>query len=579
MSQLRVQDLGRIREIARVLARHGFRQLLEAVGERSDPHDEPSPAGGASRGRRVRDALVDLGPTFVKLGQILSLRPDILPKDILQECQTLQDRVPPMSAADLEEVLRAELGERRDALVTVDPTPLGSASIAQVHRAVLADGREVALKVQRKDIERTISSDLQILYALARLVEGRLTIPGLYTPTAVIREFEAALSQELDFHQEMRAAERLARALVGTGVEVPQVHPELSTRRVLLMDLVRGRPLSARFDDLHLEARRKIAHQLMEATWRQVFEHGFFHGDPHPGNLFVNEAGNLVYLDLGITGLLTASMQETIISTFTSMVFRDPDTLAVTIYRAGATKGRIDLREFRAELERKMVEYYGASLDDLATRESFTDVVEMATRFQIDLPSEYAVLSRALALVEATVRRLLPGIDIVAEVRPYAQRLMSRRLSAERLGQDAARLMFQLQAQLRDLPTHANQILTDLDGGRLTVITRDPDADRLREEVRTATTRLSIAVFAGTTTIAAALLVAAALVTAALGPAGADDDARGARMFGITLFALAAAGYGALGLHATLVRLLDLGSWAERAWRLATFFRPRESDR
>jgi ubiquinone biosynthesis protein len=574
VSQLRVQDLGRIREIARVLARHGFRQLLDVVGERGDGLDDREPT--ATRGRRVRDALVDLGPTFVKLGQILSLRPDILPKDILAECQTLQDRVPPMSAADLEEVLQSELGERRDQLVSVDPIPLGSASIAQVHRAVLADGSEVAVKVQRKDIERTISSDLQILYALARLTEGRIPIPGMFTPTAIVREFEAALTQELDFHQELRAAERLTRAIAGTGVIVPRVHPQHSTRRVLVMDLVRGQPLSARFDDMSPEQAKKIAHQLMEATWQQVFEHGFFHGDPHPGNLFVSESGDLVYLDLGITGLLTASMQDTIISTFTSMVFRDPDTLAVTIYRAGATRGRIDLREFRAELERKMVEYYGASLDDLATRESFTDVVEMATRFQIDLPSEYAILSRAVALVEASVRRLLPGVDIVAEVRPYAQRLMSRRFSAERLGQDAARLMFQLQAQLRDLPTHANQILTDLDGGRLTVITRDPDSERLREEVRTATTRISIAIFAGTTAVAAALLLAASALGDAVRQAPAETSPT--RMLGWGLFALALAGFGALGMHATLVRLLDLGSWGKRLWGLATFFSPRARD-
>ena len=209
---MQVQDLGRVQEIARVLAANGFGHLLHLVGLAAEVPPGTEEVETAPWARRLRKALVQLGPSFVKLGQVLSVRPDILPKDILIEFQTLQDRVSPLEFHDVRQVVEEELGQPLEAVFDeFDTAPLGSASIAQVHRARLAGGPEVAVKLQRPGIERTIRSDVHILYSLAQLLEGRVTLPGIFTPTAIVREFEAAITRELDFLQDLKAAERMGR--------------------------------------------------------------------------------------------------------------------------------------------------------------------------------------------------------------------------------------------------------------------------------------------------------------------------------------------------------------------------------
>jgi ubiquinone biosynthesis protein len=555
---IQVNDLARINEISLVLAKNGFGHLLNLIGIAA-----VLPAGtDKSTGpfaRRLRQVLVDLGPTFVKLGQVLSVRPDILPQDVLTEFESLQDRVPAMTMEDVRWMVEQELQQPlENVFETFDPTPLGSASIAVVHRATLHGGHPVAVKLQRRGIERTIRSDISILYSLATVAEGRLTLPGLHTPRAIVREFDLAISQELDFLQELRNAERMARHLEGLtlDVAVPKVFPQWSTRRMLVMELVEGVSLHQKTQELEPagpEARR-LAHTIMDATYRMVFDFGFFHGDPHPGNLIVTPDGRVVYLDFGVVGTLTGAMQETIINAFTSMVFRDAQTLAMTVYRAGATRGRVDIKAFVDELERKMQHYYGASLDDLANKATFMEVVEMCTTYQISLPPEFAVLSRAVTLVEGEIRALLPGVDIVDEVKPYAQRLMARRFSPERVAHDAARLMIQAQGHFRELPTQVNQMMMDLQGGNVQIITRDPDAARLREEIRAAVLRLSLAAAASTVTMGSLLFFAAwtpapwwIAVFRLIG--------------GMVLGGLGLGLFGALGVHVIFARYLSLSYW------------------
>ncbi|MEZ4237573.1 MAG: AarF/UbiB family protein [Myxococcota bacterium] len=566
---IQVNDLPRINEISLVLAKNGFGHLLNLVGIAAVLPAGTDKATG-SFARRLRQVLVDLGPTFVKLGQVLSVRPDILPQDVLTEFESLQDRVPAMAMEDVQWVVEQELQRPiEEVFEWFDPVPLGSASIAQVHRAKLLPtetepGREVAVKLQRRGIERTIRSDISILYSLATVAEGRISLPGLHTPRAIVREFDLAISRELDFLLEMESLDRMARHLEAAGagkggldIAVPKVHHEWTSRRMLVMELVEGTSLHQRIAEIEPggpEASR-LAHLVMEATYRMVFDFGFFHGDPHPGNLMVAADGRLFYLDFGMVGTLTGAMQETIINAFTSMVFRDAQTLAMTVYRAGATRGRVDIKAFVDELERKMQQYYGASLDDLANTTTFMEVVEMCTRFQISLPPEFAVLSRAITLVEGEIRALLPGIDIVEEVRPYAQRLIARRFSPERVAQDAARMMIQAQGHFRDLPTQVNQMMMDLQGGNVQLITRDPDAGRLREEIRAAVLRLSLAAAASTVTMGSMLFLAAA----SLAPFGfaqvlAILAGMGGMLLGGSLF-------GALGIHVFFARFLSIGYW------------------
>lgn len=571
MQSIQVQDLGRIQTIARVLARNGFGHLLGGIG-----WTEPAPAADASVARtpfarRLKQVLIDLGPTFVKFGQILSVRPDILPADVLEEFQSLQDRVPPLPYEKILPVLEAELGRSpHEVFAEIDPKPLGSASIAQVHRARLLDGTPVALKIQRPGIEATIRSDLAILYTLAGLAEGRLPFPGLYTPTAIVQEFDAALSIELDFLQEARAAGRLAGYFKeNADIVIPKTFPRWSTRRVLVMELISGKPLSAAMKELEGPEARRVAHLLMESFYAQVFEFGMFHGDPHPGNIFITEEGKLAFLDFGVTGLLTSAMQDTIISAFTALVFRDADTLSLTVYRAGATASRVDLRALRQEIEHLLVKYHGASLDEVSNPATMMEVVAVAARFRINLPAEFAVLSRVGALVEGECQALLPGVDILEEIKPYATRLVRKRFGPERVVSDMGRLVMQMQGHMRDLPTQVSQVLMDLEEGRLTFNMRDPQGGLLREEIHMGVQRLSLALLAGTTTLGSLLFLAA------WSPAPFGVPIVG--IAGIILFSMGMSLFFALGIHVLFARFLSFGFWRRRLAATLHFFSWRQT--
>ena len=247
----------------------------------------------------------------------------------------------------------------------------------------------------------------------------------------------------------------------------------------------------------------------MDATYAQVFEHGLFHGDPHPGNIIVTEDERLAFLDFGVVGMLTSHMQDTIISAFTSLVFKDAENLAMTVYRAGGTAERVDLRSFRDDMDMLMVKYHGASLDQLSTRATLVDVFQLASTYQINLPSEYAVLSRAITLVEGICRALLPGVDIVEEVKPWAQRLVRQRFSPERLAGDAARMLMQAQGHMKELPTQLSQVLMDLEAGQISFAIEDRGTQALKEAISLGAMRISLALLASTILLGAGLFFAA----------------------------------------------------------------------
>jgi len=502
-AHISVSDLPRVRDVALTLARHGFGELGRIVGIETATSATKEPVA-----RRIRLALADLGPTFIKLGQILSVRPDILPEAVLRELAELQDNAPRVPFEQIRTMVEAELGRPIAAVFThFEEVPIASASIAQVHAAVLLDGRHVAVKVQRPGIQAVLQSDLHILYTLARLAEGQVHVPGLYTPVEIVQEFELAIQTELDFLQEARAAARFRKNHQDIeGVVVPEVYPEFCTRRVLVMEHMHGKKLNA--VEGGTDEGRAAMRKLIESWYYQLFEHGFFHGDPHPGNILVLEGGRICFLDFGLTGTLTAQMQDVMTDIFAGLVFRDAESVAMAMYRAGATADRVDLKAFRNEIERLMAKYHGASLTDLSSRGSLLEFIEVATRYRIQLPREFVVIARAGSLVDGVAKRLLPDTDIVDEVRPWAQRLITRRFGPERIGADTLRLLQHAQIALRDLPTQANQLLNDLERGRVSITARDPEAEELRREIRHAAVRISLALCALAFAISGTIFIA-----------------------------------------------------------------------
>ncbi len=550
MPPISVQDLPRITEVALVLASHGFGELGRLVGVDTKNKHSDAPVA-----MRIRLALADLGPTFIKLGQVLSVRPDILPSDVLDELAHLQDNAPRVDFALIRQLVEAELLRPLEEVFTsFDEDPIASASIAQVHAATLLDGRRAAVKVQRPGIERILRSDLHILYTLAHLVDGQIKFPGLYTPVEIVQEFQAALESELDFLQEARACERFASLHRNVaGVHAPEIYREFGTRRVLVMAMVDGQRLNRVIPGS--DEGKAAMRRLIESWYLQLFEHGFFHGDPHPGNLLVLPGGELCFLDFGLTGHLTGEMQDVMTAVFTGLVFRDAETVALAIYRAGATNERVDLKAFRGEIERLMAKYEGASLSKLSENSSLAEFIEVASAYRIQLPREFAVIARATSIVDGIARRLLPDVDIIEEVRPLASRLLQSRLGPERLTADAFRLMQQAQATFRDLPTQTNQLLVDLERGRITIAARDPESEELRTEIRHAAIRVSLAI------CALALGLSGAILIAPWSP----------QPWGIPLLAIA-------GAMVSMVALVMFAGLVAH-WLFATRFHPREWSR
>ena len=322
------RDIGRAREILTVLARHGFGGIVSSLPLHRIPGLR-NPEGLDSEGpkkiparERLVSAFQDLGPSFVKLGQMLSTRPDVLPGDWIDAFAKLQDQVAPfpgdLARAQVEDALGAPVEEIFEEF---SREPVASASIAQVHTARLSDGTRVAVKIQRPGIEKTLRSDINIMYMLGELLEGRLDL-GVYTPTKVVEAFDRAISLEIDFLNEAANGQAFAKALDGMeGVYVPKVHRTLTARTVLTMEWIDGHKLSD--IDKSGAQRELIMDRLVEATYCQIFQHGIFHADPHPGNLVVNDESVLTFLDFGLMGRITPEMRAPLEGLLVGIIFRN----------------------------------------------------------------------------------------------------------------------------------------------------------------------------------------------------------------------------------------------------------------
>lgn len=528
MAGVELRDLGRIRQILSVLARHGFSNALSALplhrlpglGRVAGPEGE---AGTAPR--RLVAAFQELGPTFHKFGQMLSTRGDLLPRPWLEAFATLQDHVPPEAPEVARRIVEEELGvPLGDAFGRFGEVAVASASIAQVHRAELPDGTVVAVKVQRPGIDRTLKSDLAILHTLAGWIEGG--IAGIADPKALVEAFDRALAQELDFVMEAQHCELLGHALTGVdGVAVPRVHRRWSGRRVLVLDWVEGRPLSS-WRETGADP-NMLMDRLIEATYRQIFVAGVFHGDPHPGNLFVGEGGTLWYLDFGLIGRIGPEQRDTLVAILSGIVFRDGDLLARTLYRAAKVERRIQLRELAADLQAMLDRLAGISLAGQDSGRLAIDILDLARAHGLSLPPEYAVLARAQLTLDGIARDLAPDWDMAARVEPWAARLMKERLDPGQISGEALRSAVQAAAVLKTLPGQIDQLLLDLDRGAFSIRAETPSVDRLADRLD----RLGRALIFGLGV--SSFLIAAAILTAALILSGSG--------FGVVGLALATA--------------------------------------
>jgi ubiquinone biosynthesis protein len=508
-----VRQLGRVSEIAQVAAKHGFGYLFEsrlpAVRTRRQHELEPGDEG-STRGQRLRQMLDELGPTFVKFGQLLSTRPDVVPPDIVFELQALQDQVTQFPYEDVERVIREELGlDVEQLFLEFEREPVAAASIGQVHKAVLPNGRRVAVKVQRPDAPGTIEADLELLYQVARLVRERVKALQFIDSVALVDEFARTIRQELDYRMEARHAEQFHRRFAGhPHVRVPRVYWSYSRSRVLTLEYLDGVHLRdldfARYTD---EERRRLAYVIAEAWMTMIFRHGFFHADPHPSNILVLEASEQIGLvDFGMAGKLSDDDMSKLTGLFIDTVNERIDALPRRLSALGVKYPREQEAEFVQELRDVYYRYYGASLSEIDPVQVIREAFSLIYRMHLQLPTRFVMLDRAIATLGSVGMELYPDFNVFDVAKPYARELMLERFTPQRIARRARTEMENYARMLHALPYQIYDTLEQTRDGQIEIGFRHEGLEDLSHQMDRVVNRLVVAVIAAAGVVGSSIL-------------------------------------------------------------------------
>ncbi len=518
---LTFRDIRRTRQIIGVLVRYGFGEAVEAFAHeipfrRAFRRGRRAGVVRLSTGERLRLALQELGPTFVKLGQLLSTRPDLLPSEIQSELARLQDEVPPVPFDQVRAVVEKDLGASLEALFReFSPVPAAAASVAQVHRALLPSGEAVAVKVVRPGIAPVIDADLGILAALVGMAEKRSAVFARFRPQEVLEEFRRYLTRELDLTHEAATMARFAENFRDDpGIVIPGVHLALTGSSVLTMEWIDGIPLSRtgflREKGFDLA---RLGRTGAGGVLRQVFEFGLFHGDPHPGNVLVTSDGRLALLDFGIVGRLSEELRDQVTDLLLGLVRPDADLACRAIIDLAGDGEGVDEVALREEVADFTGRYHGVPLKMLLPQRLLGDAFAIMRRQGISIPPQLALLVKVLTQVDGVGRSLDPGFSVVEEARPFVERLVEKRFSPARLLRDGKRALGETRRLVRRLPGDVAEILRRLRGGRFRMEMEHAGLSRLLGEMDRVSNRLSVAVI-----IAAVIVGSSLILTIQRGP-------------------------------------------------------------
>ncbi|HEX2588626.1 MAG TPA: AarF/ABC1/UbiB kinase family protein [Gaiellales bacterium] len=496
----------RLREIAHVAARHGFGYAFE---RRPRSEDESIDMSMAARGRHMREMFDELGPTFVKFGQLLSIRPDVIPPEVIAELRLLQDSVSPFPYEDVEQVVRAELKGSVDQLFAqFDPEPVAAASIGQVHFAELHTGRKVAVKVQRPNARRQIEADIELLRRVAGIVKSRVRQLEFVDTVELVDEFARSITRELDYRIEARNADVFRRIFEGSpSVAIPKVYWTYSSERVLTLERIEGTKLG----DLDLAAleqseRRRIAHLMAEIWLEMVFRHGTFHADPHPANIFLLPDGRMGLVDFGITGALSPVDMRRLTRLFFDAVNENIDALPRRLRDLGVRFNSQQEEEFRLELREVYYRYHGAALGEIDPVEMIREAFELIARMHLRLPTRFALLDKTLATLGSVGAEIYPQFNVFDVAEPYAQELMAEQLTPSALLERGREQLVNYSGLLLELPYQVHDTLEQVRDGEIEVQFRHKGLDELTAKADVVFNRLVIAIVMAGTIIGSALI-------------------------------------------------------------------------
>ncbi len=503
-------QIGRFKDIIFTLFKYGLDDIVDRLdlpGRHLFARIHPD-VDNMTTWERVRHTLEDLGPTFVKFGQLLSLRPDLLPADLIDELQKLQDEVPPVGFEQVKVCVEGELGGSiYDIFFRFDEKPIAAGSLAQVHRAVLKSNRDVvAVKVQRPSIRTIIEKDLTILEAIVKRLEKRTERLQVWDLPNLVNELRRSLTHELDFSREARNM-KIARDNLASVhyMRVPKVFDDYTTERLLTMELMEGRKLKEIGTD-ELGDKERLAKVILETTLVQILEHGFFHADPHPGNIMLMEGGVLCLLDWGMVGRLSTEARYGLIDMVQTIIDRDTDKILWILSQFAEIGGKANPKMIQREILDILDSFHGVPLSKINIGRLILDVIRLLRDQYIKLPADMAIMAKALVTAEGTARQLYPELNVIREAQPHVEKIARKRWQPEALWSGVKKGLYRLLYLQKNIPGRIEHIIEILDKGELKFRFQHENLSGLRRTLETITNRLTFGI------IIAALIIGSSMI-------------------------------------------------------------------
>ena len=512
-----VGQVGRLKDIVLILARYGFDDIAErlALPGKLLVHKAMRVDQRLTTAERVRLALQDLGPTFVKFGQVMSMRADLLPADWLHELRKLHAEVPPVPLAEIRPQIERDLRRPlEEVFVRFDEAPIAAASLAQVHRAVLREERRaVAVKVQRPDIRNSIDADFAIMKTIANRLDQRMAGAAVFDLPKLVEEFKRTVFRELDYGREARNM-RIFRANLddSQSIRVPELFEPLSSPTMIVMELVDGISLSDVPAD-EPERRRNLARLGLQGIIRQVFRDGFFHADPHPGNIVVGPEDTLYMLDCGMVGRLTEETRFRLTDLIQATIARDPERLVNVLLDLTEEHEPIDRQALQLDVLDILDAYHSVPLEKLRLGRFLSEVADLLNRHKLRLPENLTMVIKTLITAEGVARELHPGLDVVSELRPLIGQLVAEHYRPENLWRSVRSQLGLFWSLQRRLPKRLSHIVEKLERGELAMRFEHQNLEKLQHTLDQIASRLTVAII-----IAAMLIGSSLIVTAQAGP-------------------------------------------------------------
>lgn len=507
-------DLGRLREIISVLVKYRFGNILEQSGlkrsfkvkfSQSDDFKELDDTAP----ERIRLVLEELGTTFIKVGQVLSTRPDLVGKEVANELAKLQDKVPPFPFESVKIVIEEELeGPIEEFFSDFEEIPIASASIAQVHRARLIDGTEVAVKVQRLNLEEQIKKDIVLMRYLARQADKRVKNLQYYNLPAIVDEFERVIELEMDFSQEARNIKKFKSNFEDDEqVYAPNVYQKLSTSRVLTMEFIHGVKISEILEsDMDID-RRSIAEIGTESYFKMIFLNGFFHADPHPGNIFVIENNVLCFVDFGMVGRLDNEFMENLAELFIYTVNYDIKGMVNQMMYMRLIDDSANVEELKLDLLNILDKYYSAEINDIGGLINEFSMPGIMAKYKIRLPKDFILLGRVLTMAEDLGRKLDPTFNGISLAQPLITKIIKKKLSPLRVLDYQTQYLFEIEHLLKDLPQTMNRLLYRIESGEIKFDLQYKEMDKLTSKIETMVNRVALALIISSLIIGSSLIL------------------------------------------------------------------------